>query len=346
MPLRIAVVVPCYRVREKILSVLARIGPEVSSIYVVDDCCPENTGDLVTEVCKDTRVCIIQNGRNLGVGGTVIAGYSRALAEGAEVIVKIDGDGQMDPTLIPSFAAPIAAGEADYTKGNRFFDPESLAGMPSVRLLGNAILSLMSKLSTGYWTIFDPANGYTAIHARVAERIPFEKVSKRYFFETDMLFRLSALGAVVVDVPMAAVYSDEQSSLRLSNVIPEFFFKHLRNTGKRLLYRYFIRDVSIASVELVAGLILIAFGSTYGALRWYESAIENEPATAGAVMLAALPFLAGLQLLIAFLNYDIMSVPSRAISPALTVRLHAQQNISSPTEQADGGPLRTNHVQR
>lgn len=326
---QVAVVVPCYCVREKICSVLARIGPEVAAIYVVDDACPERSGDFVQESYRDVRVKIIHNDVNLGVGGAVMAGYRRALADGADIIVKIDGDGQMDPVLLPCFIAPIVAGEADYVKGNRFFDLESLVKMPWVRLFGNAALSLLAKLSTGYWTIFDPTNGYTAIHARVAERLPFHKISNRYFFETDILFRLSTLGAVVVDVPLTAMYGGERSGLRVAKAVPEFLVKHLRNTGKRLVYRYFIRDFSIASLELVFGACLLIFGASYGAVRWYESIASGDPATAGAVMLAALPFLAGLQMLVAFLNYDISSVPTRAISPALTARLYAQQQIGS-----------------
>ena len=139
------------------------------------------------------------------------------------VVVKVDGDGQMDPRLIPSFVYPILRGEADYTKGNRFFDLESVRTMPRFRLLGNAILSFMTKLSSGYWNLFDPTNGFTAIHTDVARHLPFDKISRRYFFETDILFRLNTLRAVVVDVPMEAKYGDEVSNLKISKIVLEFF---------------------------------------------------------------------------------------------------------------------------
>ena len=204
--LRVAVVIPCYRVRAQILGVLGQIGSTAERIYVVDDACPEKTGAFVQDACEDPRVEVIFNPVNAGVGGAVIEGYKVALRDGMEVIVKLDGDGQMDPALIPDLVRPIAAGDADYTKGNRFYNLERIREMPRLRIVGNALLSLMTKLSAGYWDIFDPTNGFTAIHWKVARQLPFEKISRRYFFETDMLFRLNTIRAVVLDVPMDARY--------------------------------------------------------------------------------------------------------------------------------------------
>ena len=185
---KIAVVIPTYRARNHILDVINEIGPEVARIYVVDDCCPDGSGDFVTTNCKDNRVSVITHAENQGVGGAVMTGYNAAIEDGMDVLVKIDSDGQMDPTLIMDFVIPIVNGETDYTKGNRFFDLEKVRAMPTARLFGNAVLSLMCKLSSGYWNLFDPTNGYTAIHADVARHLPFNKISRRYFFETDMLF--------------------------------------------------------------------------------------------------------------------------------------------------------------
>lgn len=310
---RIAVVIPCYRVTRHVLDVIRQIGPEVSAIYVVDDACPDGSGPLVEREAGDSRVRVVRLAENQGVGGAVLAGYRAALAEGMTVIVKIDGDGQMDPSLIPDFVAPIVDGRADYAKGNRFYDPAGLSAMPSERLLGNAALSLINKLSSGYWNLFDPTNGYTAIHASVAARLDFDKISRRYFFESDMLFRLNLLRAVVVDIPMAARYADEVSGLRIGRIIPEFLAGHGRNFGKRIFYNYYLRDMSIASIELPLGLLLLAFGVIYGVFAWGESIHSGIPATAGTVMLSALPVILGVQLGLAFLNYDIFSVPRRPI---------------------------------
>jgi glycosyltransferase involved in cell wall biosynthesis len=309
----IAVVIPSYKVTRHILGVIAGIGPYVGRIYVVDDKCPDGSGALVRAECGDPRVTVIVHEVNQGVGGAVMSGYRAAIADGARVIVKIDGDGQMDAALIPSFVAPILAGEADYTKGNRFFNLEQIGEMPPVRLVGNAMLSLMTKVSSGYWDLFDPTNGYTAIHADVARYLPFDKISRRYFFETDMLFRLNTLGAVVADVPMDAVYGDEVSNLKVSRIVTEFAAKHVRNFTKRLFYNYYLRNMSLASIELPLGLFLLAFGTIYGLAHWFSSAEQDVATPAGTVMLAALPVIMGVQLVLAFLAFDIASVPRRPL---------------------------------
>ncbi|WP_427913608.1 glycosyltransferase [Ramlibacter sp. MMS24-I3-19] len=313
-------VIPSYRVTRHVLSVIEAIGPEVEQIYVVDDCCPDNSGDLVRTKCTDPRVTVVRNEQNLGVGGAVLRGYQEAIRNGADVIVKIDGDGQMDPSLIPGFVGPILAGEADYTKGNRFFNLERIGEMPPMRLFGNAVLSFMTKLSAGYWDLFDPTNGYTAIHADVARRLPLDKISKRYFFETDILFRLNIVRAVVVDIPMDARYADEVSNLRISRIAGEFFAKHVRNFFKRLFYNYYLRDLSVASLELPLGCSLFLFGVVFGGWHWFLSIYAGAAATAGTVMLSALPVLMGLQLMLAFLAFDIASVPRRPIHKQYVTR--------------------------
>lgn len=311
MKSNIAVVIPCYKVSAHICNLIQRIGSDVDIIFVVDDCCPEKSGALVESSCADARVHVIYHQVNQGVNGAVMSGYKAAIAAGADVIVKVDGDGQMDPSLIPDFVAPIISEEADYTKGNRFFDLEEIRAMPKVRLFGNAVLSFMTKLSSGYWDLFDPTNGYTAIHADVARQLPFEKISRRYFFETDMLFRLNTLRAVVVDVPMDAQYGDEVSNLKISKIVGEFLVKHVRNFAKRIVYNYYLRDMSLASIELPLGILLFITGSGFGVYHWISSLEQGVATPAGTVMLAALPILMGAQLILAFLGYDIANVPRR-----------------------------------
>lgn len=309
----IAVVIPSYKVKRHVLDVISAIGPEVQRIYVVDDACPDGSGGFVEQNGNDPRVRVLYHASNQGVGGAVMTGYRAAIDEGMDIIVKVDGDGQMDPALISEFVSPIIAGEADYAKGNRFFDLEAIRAMPSVRLFGNAVLSLMCKLSSGYWNLFDPTNGYTAIHADVARHLSFDKISRRYFFETDMLFRLNTLRAVVVDVPMEAKYGDEVSNLKISAIVGEFFAKHMRNFFKRIFYNYYLRDMSLASIELPLGIAFLGFGLVYGGFHWMSSAQAGVPTPAGTVMLSALPILAGIQLLLGFIGYDIASVPVRPV---------------------------------
>jgi dolichol-phosphate mannosyltransferase len=317
MQSKVAVIIPCYRVKAQILGVIARVGSEVWRIYVVDDACPEGSGDFVRANCKDPRVQVLSNAENRGVGGAVMAGYAAALRDGADILVKVDGDGQMDPALIPRFVRPIAAGQADYSKGNRFYDLTRIGQMPTIRLLGNAALSFVSKLSTGYWNVFDPTNGFTAIHARVARRVAFDKVSPRYFFESDLLFRLNIIRAVVADIPMDAIYGDEKSNLKIRQVVGEFLAKHTRNFAKRVLYNYFLRDMTLASLELIVGAALFIFGLVFGGYHWLGALGSGVATPLGTIMLAALPTMVGLQMLLAFVGFDVANVPRRPIHPDL-----------------------------
>ncbi|UZK03137.1 glycosyltransferase family 2 protein [Venatoribacter cucullus] len=310
---KIAVVIPTYKARNHILDVIGGIGPEVNRIYVIDDCCPDGSGEYVSNNCTDSRVVVIKHAENQGVGGAVMTGYAAAINDDMAILVKIDSDGQMDPSLLMDFVTPIILGEADYAKGNRFFDLEKVRAMPGVRLFGNAVLSLMCKLSSGYWNLFDPTNGYTAIHSDAARHLPFDKISRRYFFETDILFRLNTLHAVVVDVPMDAKYGDEVSNLKISDIVGEFLRKHIRNFFKRIFYNYYLRDMSLASIELPVGVVLLMFSLVFGGYHWWNSVATGMATPAGTVMLAAMPALVGLQFIFAFLSYDIASVPKRPI---------------------------------
>ena len=312
---KIAVVIPCYRVRDRILGVLERVGPEVDAIYVVDDGCPEQSGQHVLDSCHDPRIRVIRHDENQGVGGATITGYRAAVKDGMYAAVKIDGDGQMDPGLVPDFVEPILDGRADYTKGNRFYDPEDLRAMPAARLLGNAVLSFMSKASSGYWNIFDPTNGYTAIRVSVIEYLPLEKISRRYFAETDLLFRLNLLRCRVIDVPMAAVYGEEDSNLRIMGIVLPFLAGHLRNFGKRVSYNYFLRDFSVASLEMIIGLLATGFGIVFGGYHWMLSRETNVVATCGTVMISGLTLIVGVVLLLSWINFDVNSVPREALHP-------------------------------
>ena len=315
---RVAVVIPCYRVTQTVLGVICAIGPEVDTIICVDDGCPDGSGDVIEGAgLHDNRVRVVRHDVNRGVGAAMCTGYREALRAGADVVVKIDGDGQMNPKLIPNFVAPIVSGEADYVKGNRFFDIETVRSMPRVRLFGNAVLSFFSKISSGYWDLFDPTNGYTAIAARVAAQLPLDKLHPRFFFESDILFRLNTLRSRVIELPLVAAYGAEKSNLSELHSSATFPALHLRNAAKRIVYSYFLRGFSIASVNLVVGSLLLLFGIAFGIERWISTREMGFAATPGTVMLAALPVMIGLQLLLSFLAHDMSTVPTTAIHPKL-----------------------------
>jgi glycosyltransferase involved in cell wall biosynthesis len=318
-------VVPCYRVTAHILDVIAKTPAWVDGIACVDDACPDHSGDFIEQNNKDPRVVVVRLAQNQGVGGATMAGYREAIARGGQVLVKVDGDDQMDLGYIAHLVAPILLGEADYAKGNRFTSISHLATMPAIRVLGNAALSFAAKLSTGYWNIFDPTNGYTAIEGQVARMVVEKRVSRRFFFETDLLYHLGTLRAVVRDVPMPARYGGEVSNLRIGAIVGPFALKHLRNFFQRVLGQYFVRDFSAASLELVFGVVFMLFGIGYA--THYMTTPHTQAASAGVVMAAALPVILGAQLLMQALNFDVLNVPSRPIHPYLRTiaRMEAEE---------------------
>lgn len=189
--------------------------------------------------------------------------------------------------------------------------------MPLLRLIGNAGLSFLGKLSSGYWHLFDPTNGYTAIHARVASLLPMHKIATRYFFESDLLFRLNIIRASVIDIPMRSVYEDEKSNMNPAREIWPFFTGHMRNFGKRIFYNYFLRNFSVASLELLLGLIIFGFGFIFGVHKWVQMAALGQYASIGTVMLIFLTLIVGIQFLMSFINFDINSTPRSALWPNL-----------------------------
>ena len=289
--------------------VIERIGPEVHSIYAIDDDCPEQTGLFLKEVIKDPRLSIIFHENNQGVGGAVITGYKRALDDGMDIIVKIDGDGQMHPELIPQMISPILRGRADYVKGNRFDSLESLAAMPKLRIVGNAALSILTKFSTGYWSVTDPTNGFTAIHKTALQSLNLAKIRKSYFFESDILFRLNLANCVVHDVPMEAVYGEEKSNMRLSRILIEFPMRHFVNFSKRIFYRYYLREWSVGTFELPIGITLLGFGIVFGLNSYFSASQAGIATSAGQATTSALAIILGMQLLLSFLSFDVNAEP-------------------------------------
>jgi dolichol-phosphate mannosyltransferase len=312
-PLGSAVVIPCYRVKSHILDVISRVGPEIDYIICVDDCCPEQSGRHISENVLDPRVVVITHDENRGVGGAMITGYRAALRTGAAIVVKMDGDGQMDPATIPVLIKPLLDESADYTKGNRFYSLANIRRMPFVRRMGNAALSLITKASTGYWQVFDPTNGFTAIHAVALGRLSLDNLNKRFFFESDILFQLNIIRAVVVDAPMDPMYGDEVSNLRVSRVILPFLYGNARNLAKRFVYNYVLRDFNLATLLTLGGVLLVGIGALFGVYHWILSISSSMPATAGTVMVAALPIIVGLQMLLSALSYDFSNTPIRPL---------------------------------
>jgi dolichol-phosphate mannosyltransferase len=320
---RIALVIPTYKPGGAIFTVIAAIDSVVTSIYVVDDACPENTGQRVAESVTDPRVKVLFAEQNTGVGGATKLGFLEALSDKNDIIVKLDSDVQMDPRLIRDLINPIVSRKADYVKGNRFFSRDTLEGMPRRRLVGNFFLSFMSKFSTGYWNVSDPTNGFFAIHADVLRCMDWQKTADRFFFESDFLFRLRLIDATVRELPMRARYQDEVSNLNPVKEIPRFLAGHLLNMVKRIGYLYYLRGFSKASVLLPLGLSLTSFSVLYGGVLWAQSLDSGLGTPVGSVMLVVLTAVFGVQFLLDSISDDISMTPQEALISGSRSRLNA-----------------------
>lgn len=305
---RIVVVIPAYRAAETVGGVLRQLPDFVDSALVVDDGSPDGTSQAAMAV-GDSRVECVRRERNGGVGAAMATGFGRALAEAGDLIVKMDADGQMDPSALPDLLRPLVAGEFDYAKGNRFYDLASLRKMPLARRLGNAALSLLTKAASGYWNVYDPQNGYLAIRRDALERLDLDSLDRGYFFENSMLVQLNIIGARVAEVPLSAVYRGEQSSMNLTRIVFVFPWKLLCAGLTRLRLKYFGMDFSPIAVLLIMGMLLFVGGTVYGAYEWIKNALVGVATPAGTVMLAALPTLLGAQLLLNALLLDIGQTP-------------------------------------
>ena len=265
----------------------------------------------VASMSRDPRLKVIYHKKNAGVGGAVVTGYREALKMGCDIMIKIDADGQMDTAYIDELISPLRSNQADYTKGNRFRDFKALRAMPILRLLGNNALLFLVKATSGYWNIMDPTNGYTAIHRRTLLKLNLAKISKRYFFETDMLINLNIIGAVVQDIPVPARYGSETSSLSICRSLFSFPFKLFWGLTKRIFLRYFVYDFNMASVYLMISLPVFTASVTYGIFEWVDSIVTGIARPAGTIMLVSLPIILSFQMLLQAISIDISLVPRR-----------------------------------
>ena len=316
---RIGVVVPAYRVARHIEQVVRGLPSYVRSIIVVVDASPDDTRARV-EALADPRVTLLVHETNQGVGGAMQTGFREALRQDLDLVVKMDGDDQMDPAEMPRLLRPLIEGRADMTKGNRYEHIQALKSMPGVRIVGNAGLTFLVKLASGYWSNFDPANGYVALRTDVLRRIDLARLHKRYFFESGFLIQLGILRAVIEDVAIPARYGDERSSLSIPRTLFGFPPRLLWGFCRRIFWRYFVYDFTAVSAYLLLGLPSLLWGLVYGSLVWWEVQEGAGDATAGQVMLAAMPIILGVQMLSQSLALDIQSVPRQPLSPPLEPR--------------------------
>lgn len=333
---RIVAVVPCYHVAAHIGEVVGSLNgrlagairngaahrrPDgadgsalVDAIVIVDDGSDDGLSDVLATLVRESAIPIdvVTHPSNRGLAVAMASGFTRALSLGADIVVKVDGDGQMDPAEIPRLVQPIVAGRADFTKGNRLRHRRHLRPMPLVRLWGNLALSFLAKLATGYWNIVDPTNGYLALRRELVEALDLARLGPGYFFETSLLCEAYLAGAVVRDVPMTARYEGEASSLSIGRVILTFPGLMLRKFVRRVGLRYFLWDFNAASAFLLAGGTLTAWGLVFGGYHWWRNAGSGIPTPTGTIMLSVLPVIVGIQLLVQAVVMDVGNVPAES----------------------------------
>lgn len=294
---KVAVIIPARNEAAHLPSVLSAIPSFVDLIVVVDDGSEDGTAEVARRF-NDQRIHVVQNRAPHGVGAATIRGFSEARRQSADILVKVDGDGQMDPTQIANLLEPIVDGGFGYSKANRFLHTDALREMPTARLLGNIFLTFLTKLASGYWHIFDPQNGFVAIRAENLEKLPLEEIAKDFFFENDMLIHLNIIGVRVKDVPIPARYGSEESDLRIWKVVLTFPPRLVHGLWRRIWRKYVLRDFSPIAVFWLLGLPLLVFGLFYGSWHWAVSLWSGKPAATGTVMLSVLPFLVGFELIL------------------------------------------------
>jgi dolichol-phosphate mannosyltransferase len=311
----ISVVVPAYNVERKLEVLLHSLPDTIRHIIVVNDGSSDTTGQIIANLAKnDTRIILIEHESNQGVGGAMVSGLRRAQELSSDVIVKMDGDGQMSADDLPRLIDPLIRGEADYTKGNRFRDFKTLRNMPSIRLWGNAGLTFLVKAATGYWDCVDPSNGYLAVRGDILEQIPLESIHRSYFFEISMLSQLNLIDAYVMHIPLQTRYGDEDSHMSIMQILGEFPWRLSQVFLRRILLKKFLHDFSMDSIYILCGIPMVLFGGIFGLANWIRYARLGIGAPTGTIMIAVLILILGFQMIFSAINIDLQSTPKKPIN--------------------------------
>ncbi len=299
---KIGVVVPAYNVEKKVVDVLSTMPEFVDRIFVVDDKSSDNTAQAA-EKLADEKVMVIHHEHNSGVGGAIVTGYKQAVKEGIDVCAVMAGDNQMDPTELESVVQPVVSGDVDYVKGNRFSYGTSWQVMPKYRFIGNATLSLLTKIASGYWKLSDFQTGYTAISLSTLQKLPLKKIYRRYGFPNDILVKCNVINARVLEVPVKPIYNDERSGIRLWKVIPKISWLLIKDFLWRLSEKYLKRDFHPLIFFYFFGAIAFFIGSAFG-LYLLIYRIAAGPVSGTSALFAALFFLFGVQSLFFAMWFD------------------------------------------
>ena len=304
---KIAVVIPYYNASQHIVSVLVKLPKIIDVIYIIDDCGDETLPKEV--LTRFQNVVYLKHDKNLGVGGATKTGFKAAITDRIAIVVKVDADDQMDTNYIEELITPLINDRADYSKGNRFRDFKALKAMPITRKIGNLGLSFLTKAATGYWNNFDPTNGFFAVKTETLEKLDFDNIANRYYFETSLIAELYFQESRIKDVSMPAIYGDEKSSMSVWKMPFVFLPKLFKTFIKRIVKSYFIYDFNMSSIYILFGLPLFLFGLIYGLYTWWFYSSQSIFAPTGTIMLVTLTIIIGFQLLLQAVHYDITKAP-------------------------------------
>jgi glycosyltransferase involved in cell wall biosynthesis len=298
---------PAHNEEKLIARAIGAVPEFVDHIVVIDDASTDDTAKRAMAT-GDPRLHVVEHEVNTGVGGAIIDGHKLAMGLGADINVVMAGDAQMDPHYLPTLLNPILDSGYGFTKANRFYSRQALTGMPTIRVLGNIVLSFATKLASGYWNLFDPQNGYTAITRESLSLIDLDRVARRYSFENDLLIWLGIADVRSKDVPIPGVYGEEVSGMRLRKVVPEISRLLFMGFWRRIFLKYVLMSFSPIALLLFTGMFLCAAGLAVGiwALTITPSGVAP---TAGTVLLAVGPLLVGINMLVQALTLDIQQTP-------------------------------------
>lgn len=304
---KVCAVVPCFNEEHQILKVLNSMPAYVDSICVVDDASSDSTVAKVKHYTlkeSDKIIEVVEHIKNQGVGGAIASGYKFARDHEFDVAVVMAGDFQMDPDDLPAILDPVVDGEADYSKGNRLFSGDAWEMIPKVRYLGNSLLSLLTKIASGYWHVADSQSGYTAINLKALKTIDWDKMYKRYGQPNDLLVRLNIFKFRVVDVPIRPVYGvGEKSGIKPLKMIPRLSRLILRLFIYRMVQKYVIRDFHPLVFFYFVGLILLPVGALFGGyLMAYRMLVGSVETTSA--LFAAFLFITGMQFVLFAMWFD------------------------------------------
>jgi len=302
----IAVVIPCYKVEKQIQKVVGELPDYITSIILVHDASPDKTGEILDRLsAENPKITVLHHPENQGVGGAMISGFLEAVKQNQEVVIKIDGDGQMDTSYFDKMLKAVFEEKYDFVKGNRFFDQKMLRKMPTMRRIGNIGMGFLIKMASGYWNVFDPTNGFFCIQTATLKKIDLNRISKRFFFESSLLIELYYTGAVIKDIAMPAIYAEEKSNLSVWKTLFTFPPKLFKSFSRRIWRRYFIYDFNIGSLYIFFGAPLFLFGLIFGIIKWIHYAGLQNATPTGTIMIAVLSLVLGFQMILAAIQYDI-----------------------------------------